>query len=203
MILSDIGRIALKYWENIPKCSSNVKLDEYVIMPDHIHGIISLTSDPVSASTLVKTLPRNVSPECHADETRHDEMRHDEMRHDEMRHDEMRHDEMHHDEMRHDEMRHDETLRGNVCTGGGRDNMRRNRGDDNIYSNMSPKAGSLSAIIRSYKSICSKVIHKKYPDFAWHTRFHDRIIRTEKELFAIRHYIRNNPIKWESIKYDK
>lgn len=40
MILNSIGKIVKEYCKEIPKHFKNVKLDEYVIMPDHIHGII-------------------------------------------------------------------------------------------------------------------------------------------------------------------
>jgi putative transposase len=42
-ILSSIGNIAQKCWEDIPTHFPNVELDEYVIMPNHIHGIIVIT----------------------------------------------------------------------------------------------------------------------------------------------------------------
>lgn len=40
MILSPIGIIAERYWKNIPRHFPNVRLDEYCIMPNHIHGIL-------------------------------------------------------------------------------------------------------------------------------------------------------------------
>lgn len=40
MILSEIGKMAKKYWLEIPKHYPNIKLDEYVIMPNHVHGIL-------------------------------------------------------------------------------------------------------------------------------------------------------------------
>jgi REP element-mobilizing transposase RayT len=40
MILNDVGMIAKKLWTEIPKHFSFVRLDEYVVMPDHIHGIV-------------------------------------------------------------------------------------------------------------------------------------------------------------------
>jgi len=38
--LNEYGEIANKYWYEIPKHYTNTQLDEYVIMPNHIHGII-------------------------------------------------------------------------------------------------------------------------------------------------------------------
>jgi len=40
MILSAIGEIVKKYWYEIPKNFPFVELDEFVVMPNHIHGII-------------------------------------------------------------------------------------------------------------------------------------------------------------------
>ena len=40
MILSKIGYMAHKYWQEIPNHFPFVQLDQYVIMPNHIHGII-------------------------------------------------------------------------------------------------------------------------------------------------------------------
>ncbi|MFB6317842.1 transposase [Saccharicrinis sp. FJH54] len=40
MILSETGRLASKLWIEIPQHFSFVKLDEFVIMPDHMHGIV-------------------------------------------------------------------------------------------------------------------------------------------------------------------
>jgi putative transposase len=40
MILDEGGKIAEKYWLEIPKHFKNVILHDYIIMPNHIHGII-------------------------------------------------------------------------------------------------------------------------------------------------------------------
>jgi len=39
---SPIGAIAYTYWNEIPKHFNNVKLGEFIIMPNHIHGIIEI-----------------------------------------------------------------------------------------------------------------------------------------------------------------
>jgi REP element-mobilizing transposase RayT len=43
IILSPLGEIAKKCWEEIPEHFPNVRLDEYMIMPNHVHGIIVIT----------------------------------------------------------------------------------------------------------------------------------------------------------------
>ena len=40
MILSEIGRIAYQCWQEIPVHFPFVRLDKFVIMPNHVHGII-------------------------------------------------------------------------------------------------------------------------------------------------------------------
>ncbi len=49
IILNGYGVIAAYYWEKIPKHYPNVILDEWIIMPNHIHGIVVITPS-VSAS---------------------------------------------------------------------------------------------------------------------------------------------------------
>jgi len=47
MKLSEIGKIANKYWQEIPKHFPFVKLDEFVVMPNHVHGIIEIKNGTV------------------------------------------------------------------------------------------------------------------------------------------------------------
>ena len=44
MRLSKIGKIAERFYLEIPNHFQFVKLDEYVIMPNHIHGIIEINN---------------------------------------------------------------------------------------------------------------------------------------------------------------
>ena len=49
MVLNNAGRIADQCWREIPKHYPNVQLDEYVIMPNHVHGIIGIIMDDKNA----------------------------------------------------------------------------------------------------------------------------------------------------------
>src|SRR5664279_4503146 len=40
MILNDFGKIADECWLNIPEHFPNAFLQEYIIMPNHVHGIV-------------------------------------------------------------------------------------------------------------------------------------------------------------------
>jgi len=45
MILSDAGKIVKKFWLEIPDHFEFVELDEFVIMPDHIHGLVMINKN--------------------------------------------------------------------------------------------------------------------------------------------------------------
>jgi REP element-mobilizing transposase RayT len=42
MILNEAGKIAEACWQEIPEHFPNVKLHEYIIMPNHVHGIVEI-----------------------------------------------------------------------------------------------------------------------------------------------------------------
>jgi putative transposase len=50
-ILSETGHIAYKIWYDLPKHFAFVSIDEFVVMPNHIHGIVIIES-----TTIVGTL---------------------------------------------------------------------------------------------------------------------------------------------------
>jgi len=91
MFLSDIGCIAHQYRLDIPNHFPHVSLDIFVIMPDHIHGIISIdeknnkkfnveTSHWTSQKNKTNTNEtRHVS--IHTNETRHVSIHTNETRH--------------------------------------------------------------------------------------------------------------------------
>ena len=67
-----------------------------------------------------------------------------------------------------------------------------------FFSKISPKPKSLSTIIRSFKSIVTKMVNQKYPkiNFTWQPRFYEHIIRNDEALHEIREYIKYNPVQW-------
>ncbi len=52
-------------------------------------------------------------------------------------------------------------------------------------------------IIKLFKSQTTKYAKFKNIPFAWQSRYHDRIIRHQKELDHKIQYIKNNPKKWK------
>lgn len=63
-----------------------------------------------------------------------------------------------------------------------------------------PQRKNLSSIIRGFKSACTKQIRIQFPEthFRWQSRFHDHIIRNDKEYARIENYIISNPANWNA-----
>ena len=56
---------------------------------------------------------------------------------------------------------------------------------------------SLSIIVNQLKGSVKRWANKNgFNSFQWQRSFYDRIIRNEEELFQIRKYIEQNPLKW-------
>jgi REP element-mobilizing transposase RayT len=163
MVLSEDGKIAEKFWLEIPNHFLFVKLDQFVIMPNHIHGIINIIDNDVGTGHCpVQTMRNGQTTEQMGTKTGHCPVQ----------------------------------VEGTIM-----DYAR--TGQCPVPTVMVSKfghvmPGSISTIIGSFKSIVTKTINQKYQsnNIIWQSRFHDRIIRTEKELNAIRQYVIDNPLKW-------
>ncbi len=164
MVLSEIGKIAQKYWDEIPQHFPFIKLDEMVVMPNHIHGILWIdklenTMDDVPDGGM------DDMPDGGMDDVPVGGM----------------------DDVPVVETLHATSLR-----------QKQSQLNKNIkMAKISPKPGSLSTLIRSFKSVVTKNSRKINRNFKWQPRFHDRIIRNNEELNRIQNYIINNPIIWE------
>ena len=132
--LSPIGEIAIKCWLEIPVHFSNIRLDDFVIMPDHVHGIVIILHNVGNAN--LRSLRTTIAPDqkvsIHAKK---------------------------------------------------------------ITSDRSKML--LPKIMQNFKAAVTREINK-YPDgdfFAWQKSFYDHIIHSQKELFQMRKYIHENPIR--------
>ncbi len=62
--LTPSGHVVERYIQNIPAAYQGVELVKYVIMPNHVHLLISLTSrSTVSVPTIIRSLKRMVNRE--------------------------------------------------------------------------------------------------------------------------------------------
>ena len=60
---STLGKIARQLWMNIPDTFHGVRLDEFVIMPNHVHGIITI--EKIYRQTTCRNTPRRVPTTKH------------------------------------------------------------------------------------------------------------------------------------------
>jgi len=132
MHLSPAGVLAEKFWCTIPDHFPHVQLGAYVVMPNHVHGILNF-------KTHVETLHRNVS---------------------------------------------------------GTESIRPKGNREHEMGKISPAAGSLATVIRSYKSVVTQQANRRDLPHGWQPNFYDRILRTELEIQEVSAYIRNNPAAW-------
>ena len=57
--------------------------------------------------------------------------------------------------------------------------------------------GSIGAIVRAFKAAVTKHCRADgYPGIIWQRNFHEHVVRNERELVAIRRYVRDNPLNW-------
>jgi len=149
MCLSEIGELAQQYWLDIPNHFPFVQLHSFVVMPNHIHGIVVIdkqNDDRINERTVeTPNLGVSIKP-----------------------------------------IQNQETPKLGVST-------------VNASNKWNP--GILGVIINQYKRICTINARKIYPHFAWQTRFHDHIIKTDEAYQLIAQYIKNNPIQWEADKF--
>jgi REP element-mobilizing transposase RayT len=72
------------------------------------------------------------------------------------------------------------------------------RDEDNPFSAMSPRRNTLSVIVRTYKAAVTRACRVGMQgDFAWQRGYYEHVVRSRLELAAARRYIRDNPSQWE------
>ncbi|HEV7786947.1 MAG TPA: hypothetical protein VGQ28_16490, partial [Thermoanaerobaculia bacterium] len=47
MDLSPLGQIVAEEWEKTPRVRSYVTLDAWIVMPNHVHGVLSIDPPPL------------------------------------------------------------------------------------------------------------------------------------------------------------
>ena len=192
---SNAGIIANILWYEIPNHAQHVQLGEFVVMPNHIHGILKL-NNPIDGiqnelnggNDFIETLGMKTlrTETLQIDET----LRIDEL------------------------LRIVETLHATSLQN---QNQNQNQSQlqqqpqptdllqinakNEFMASISPKPNSISTIIRSYKSAVTKHANRLELQNGWQTRFHDHIIRDEMEYQRISDYIQNNPKLWKEDKF--
>ncbi len=144
MVLSPCGVLADVFWHETLRHNTGVELGAFVVMPNHIHGILILNRTGAELGTGAESVET-----LHATSLREIQR-----------------------EIQREQM-----------------------------AKISPQAGSVATIIRSYKSAVTKHANRLELPNGWQPRFHDHIIRNEAEYDRIFNYIENNPINWDKDKF--
>jgi len=137
MILSPLGQSAQDCWIEIPNHFPFVELGEFVVMPNHTHGVVVIKKPVVGVET------QDVETQDFA------------------------------------------SLQ------------------DTPKNKFGPQSQNLASIVRGYKIGVTKFARQNGIPFTWQTRYHDRVIRTEKEHENISAYILSNPQNWEEDEFFK
>ena len=177
MHLSDLGELANKYFAEIPEHFPYVHLNAFVVMPNHVHGIIiidkpnygnrdeSIVDHNSQKRDVVETPNLGVSTIKTADKYANDSA---------------------------------------FKTAMGTTNKSVNESEHVTAIDSATtvehkwKPGTLGVIINQYKRICTINARKTDPGFAWHPRFHDRVIQDNEAYIRIRNYIIDNPKNWSA-----
>jgi putative transposase len=73
MVLNEIGEIARDIWQQIPDRYDNVVLDAFIMMPNHVHGIIGIEYHPAHPAGAIHELPLrdgDIDPETYRKQRR-------------------------------------------------------------------------------------------------------------------------------------
>ena len=206
MALTDTGKIAGDYWFNIPEHFPHAVLHEFIVMPNHIHGIIELVDNPVGPSHGMAdewpchgmaphdtpAIPGNPVRTSHGMSNTMDDGMSNTIP---------------------NEISDAEIVR--TCHGmSPQSNITGNQvrtchgmsqqppPQPTITQFGKPVPGSISVIINQYKSSVKRWCNKNgHSRFQWQSRFYDHIIRDEQSYQRISEYIINNPAKWADDKF--
>lgn len=174
--LSTLGSIVQKEWENIVKRYKNVELDQFIVMPDHLHGIIVIhddISDDVGAPLAGALIGdrKNIGLNHFSKN------------------------ETYNLDQKSDIITIDVGATARVAP---TKIMVENKKPDDV------KNPTLGEIVGGFKSICvvKWLNHIKQNNLNvvgkfWQRNFYDHIVRNEKEFDRICEYIKLNPINWE------
>ena len=185
MILSPTGVVADLIWHYIPYHATEVALGPFVVMPDHIHGIVEIgvTSDGSVPSSAPGNPPAGHNPEAIRPQPSGQPNSRDQP-------------------TPHRPPK-DQNVRDFLGFQDSRDSddrpypRRPSKSPgfkDTTMATKSPQAKSLSAVIRNYKAGVTRHANRLGLPNGWQSRFHDRIIRDEQAYLDIARYIRDNPL---------
>ena len=221
MRLNPIGEIVQTCWTSIPDHCPGATLDTYIIMPNHIHGILILGG--VGARHAVPIVDHATNPRHHATASGPDAAG------DDVPDAWARHAVPLHDvdgDIGRKWTSDDGAVDGDIgrrwtsddgAVGGdggrkwtsvdgavGGDGGRKWTSDDGAVGGTErfgrPAVGTIPTVVRSFKAASTRQVNaqRMAPGSpVWQRNFYEHVIRTDESLHRIRQYIADNPLKWD------
>ena len=179
MQLSSVGIIADVFWHEIKTHVDFVTLDSFVVMPNHIHGIVIIDKSMNNAIVETGHALSHIAETDNIVKTEGVAETKDTVKIDGI-------------------IETGHALSLQPSTTPQPSEFLQSFGQKRFRNQGS---GTLSAIIGSYKSAVTKHTHRLGYNFVWQTRFHDHIIRNNDEYRRIADYIIRNPESWKNDKF--
>jgi len=194
MQLTKLGQIVEEHWRDISEHFPNVELGTFVVMPNHIHGIIILHADAirgvVSTPEILHNHPRRgvvSTPEISHDHSRMDVVSTPEISHDHSRM----------DVVSTPEILNNQPRRGVVSTPEILNNQpRRGVVSTPIITVPQPTLGQVVAYFKYQSTKQINTILDSAGTPIWQRSYYEHIIRNEDEHERIHLYIESNPVNW-------
>jgi REP element-mobilizing transposase RayT len=171
--ISDIIR---EIWQEIPQKFQCVDIDTFIIMPNHVHGIIIINREcrdlihQVPIDNFIKN--NNVGLMNQAPTKNHSIDKKGCL-------------------MNQAPTKNHAPAKSQIS----KMNQTQNKTKNWILMQNSKR--TVGKIIRYFKAKTAKIVHDKFfPSFQWQRNYYDHTVRSARELNSIREYIINNPIKW-------
>ena len=177
---TEIGMIACSEWYKAIQIRSdmNLELGEFVVMPNHIHGIIMIGKNEFNsnggrggdggrdAMHRVCTAANDSAANAVANDSAANAAAND-----------------------------------SAANAAANDSAANAAAANAAIGKFAPQSKNLASIMRGYKSAVTTYARKNNITFDWHPRFHDHIIRTDDAYQKISNYIIHNPAKWLADKF--
>lgn len=176
MVLNEYGQIAFNEWMKTPEIRPNVELGEFIVMPNHIHGIIRITRRGELHSPNIESHSPNC--ELHSPNI----------------------------ESNTPDFGGDSRGVLNTPDFMGESVSPNSEGECNSPQRYSPRlqgpSQTIGAIVRGYKSAVTKKLNELgVGRKVWQRDYYEHIIRNEQSYYNISKYIVNNPSKWWDDKF--
>lgn len=205
MKLSAIGIIADIIWHEIKNHAKDIELGEFVVMPNHVHGILVLNGGGGNKDMDDNDKSNNIND----NESNNNKIDNNDNNNDKINNNKINNNKIENNKIDNNvETTHALSIPPPQPPQPPPQSPPQPSPQYNNPSFAQQRfqnqgSNTVSSIIGSYKSAVSKHAHRLGFDFSWQSRFYDLIIRNDAEYQRIKDYIINNPIKWSNDKFNQ